>query len=733
LLGVDCAHSAAMKGIHNFSQKPVLLTVAVLLFCASPEVHAAASGEAESDETESSAIENNTSSEVVTYDATFFARYQPNTALEMVRRLPGFQIDDGDDKRGFGAASGNILINDRYPSAKQETASRILERIPASQVERIDLIRGRVRDIDLRSQSTVASIILRDDIPATARWDMALRKTYSLTPLTVRGSVSVSDTWKSLEYNAGLVYRRFRSGEYGSKDVFDPAGVLLEARLEDDLRVGAMSFANISLQSWIGQTLVSGNTRFGGTDYSETLESIAAPIAPGAQSDDFIVDVGNEKEFEIGLDAERHFGSDLITKAIFLYLREDEDETSTQDRFDSDGALQITRFADTNIVQTEAISRLELDWSGWQDHSVGFNIEAARNVIDAALQQTIDTGSGPIMVPVPGGNTRVEEDRIEFLLDDTWFLKQFEIGIGVGGESSTIRQTGDATNKRSFTFIKPSLSVTYSPTQKRQSRFRVLREVSQLDFLDFVSSTVFEDDDLALGNPDLEPESTWIAELSEERRFGDLGVVRVTLFYNWISEVEDLLPLEAPPPSNELFEVPGNIGSGERWGAMLETTFPLDRLGLAGARLDIEARLQDSRVTDPVTGADRVLSGEGGVSKPLSLTNQNRYAFAVDFRQDFEAARIAWGWDIRKRGNRFEFKVDEFVEHEDGVEANVFVETTRWWGLKIRLDGQNLLDFRQLRQRSIFTGERDLSPLDVDEIRDRTDGVRIQLSFAGSF
>jgi hypothetical protein len=712
-----------MKRIHNFSQNPALLTVAVLLFCASPVIYAAASDQ----------TEIQTSSEVVAYDATFFARYQPNTALEMVRRLPGFQVDDGDDKRGFGAASGNILINDRYPSAKQETASRILERIPASQVERIDVIRGRVRDIDLRSQSTVASIILRDDIPATARWDMALRKTYSLTPLTARGSISVSDTWKSLEYNAGLVYRRFRSGEFGSKDVFDPAGVLLEARLEDDVRVGEMSFANISLQSWIGQTLVSANTRFGGVDYSETLESVAAPIAPGDQSDDFIVDAGKENEFEIGIDAERHFGSELIAKAIFLYLREDEDETSTQDRFDSAGVPEFTRFADANIVQTEAISRLELDWSGWQNHSVGFNIEAARNVIDAALQQTIDTGSGPIMVPVPGGNTRVEEDRVEFLLDDTWFLSQFEIGIGIGGESSTIRQTGDATNKRSFTFIKPSVSVTYSPTQKRQSRFRVLREVSQLDFSDFVSSTVFEDDDLALGNPDLEPESTWIAELSEERRFGDLGVVRVTLFYNWISEVEDLLPLEAPPPSNELFEVPGNIGSGERWGAMLETTFPLDRLGLAGARLDIEARLQDSRVTDPVTGADRVLSGEGGVSKPLSLTNQNRYAFAVDFRQDFEAARIAWGWDIRKRGNRFEFKVDEFVEHEDGVEANIFVETTRWWGLKIRLDGQNLLDFRQLRDRSIFTGERDLSPLDVDEIRDRTDGVRVQLSLAGSF
>ena len=699
------------------------LTLATVLFCISSVIYA----------DELSEPEKETSAEVVAYDASFFARYQPNTALEMVRRLPGFQVDDGADKRGFGAASGNILINDRYPSAKQETASRILERIPASQVERIDLIRGRVRDIDLRSQSTVASIILRDDIPATARWDMGVRKTYSLTPLTVRGSVSVSDTWKSLEYNAGLVYRRFRSGEGGTEDIYDPAGELLEARLEGDLREGEMSFANISVQSWLGQTLITANTRFGGVDFTETLDSVATADAPNAQSDDFIVDAGNDKEFEIGVDAERRFGSNLIGKGILLYLREDEDQTSTQNRIDSSGAPEFTRFADAGIVQTEAISRLELDWTGWENHSVGFNIEAARNVIDAALLQTVDTGSGPVMVPVPGGNTRVQEERIDVLLEDTWFRKRLEIGIGIGGESSTIKQTGDAMSKRSFTFLKPNISVTYSPTQERQTRFRIAREVSQLDFSDFVSSTVFEDDDLALGNPNLEPESTWVAELSEERRFGDLGVVRVNLFYNWISEVEDLLPLKVLSPSDELFEVPGNIGSGERWGVRLEATLPLDRLGITGARLDIEARLQDSRVTDPVTGADRVLSGEGNVNKPLSLNNENQYAFAVDFRQDFEVARFAWGWNFRKRGNRFEFKVNELVEYEDGVEANVFVETTRWLGLKIRLDGQNLADFDQLRDRLVFTGERDLSPLEVIEDRNRTDGVRIQLSLAGSF
>ncbi|MCH8867547.1 MAG: TonB-dependent receptor [Proteobacteria bacterium] len=671
--------------------------------------------------------------DVVAYDAEFFALYHPVTALEMVRRLPGFQLDDGEDKRGFGAASGNVLINDRYPSAKQDTASTILERIPASQVERIDLIRGRVRGIDLRSQSSVISVILREDIPATVRWDLATRKTFDLSPLTVRGSVSLSDTWKSLEYNAGLVYRRFRSSESGVEDIYDPSGTLLEARLEDDLRRGDLSNVNLNMLTWIGETLITVNTRFGTFEFEESLNSVVAPEAPDPQSDDFFVDTGDEQEFEIGADAERNFGSNLLAKAIFIYTREEEDGTSTQNRVDSAGALEFIRFADSNIVQSEGISRLEFDWAGWEDHAINFDIEVARNVIDAELVQTLDTGSGPVIVPVPGANTRVEENRFEFLLGDTWYRGALEIGYSIGGESSTISQSGDATNKRSFTFLKPNLSVAYSPTQERQTRLRLGREVSQLDFSDFVSSTVFQDDDLALGNPDLSPESTWVAELSEERRLGELGVFKITLFYHWITDVEDLLPARIPPPIDALSEVPGNIGSGERWGALLETTIPLDRLGLTGARLDIEARLQDSSVTDPVTGEDRVLSGEGDVRKPLSLDNENRYAFAVDFRQDLEVARFAWGWNLRKRGNRFEFKVDELVEHEDGLEVNVFVETTRWWGLKIRFDALNLADFHQFRYRDIYTDERELSPLDRIEIRDRTDGVRVRLTLAGSF
>lgn len=665
--------------------------------------------------------------EIVTFAADFFARYRPNTALEMVSQVPGFLIDDGADKRGFNAAAGNILINDRYPSAKQDRPSNILERIPANQVERIELIRGQGKGIDLRGQQVVANVILRDDIPASGRWDLAIRKTADQSPLTVRGAVSVSDAWRSIEYNAGAQYRRFRSGESGTEEIADPGGDLLEIRNRQSFLQGDEGNLNVNLLTWVGEFTASFNAQVGFEDRIDELSAVGAPQAPGSRSDDFFVDDDERKQLELGTDIERNFHNTLLARGILLYTRQEDDRKSSQRRLDSAGVETLFRVAASNVVQTESIARIELYWARTPNHAVNINAEGVRNVIDGSLTQTVDTGSGPIDVPVPGANTRVQEDRFDALVNGTSYKDEFEIAYGMGAEASTISQSGDAESDRSFFFLKPQFYVSYSPSLGRQTRVRFAREVSQLDFSDFVSSTVFQDDDLALGNPDLEPESTWVAELSEERRFGELGVVRATLFHHWISDVQDLLPVTPE------FEVPGNIGAGRRWGLELDATLPLDAVGLGGARLDIEARLQDSVVRDPVDGDDRVLSGEEAVGKPLLLEVENRYAFAVDFRQDLEGKQFAWGWDIRKRGDRYAFRVNELVRYEDGIELNVFAETTRWLGLRIRVEGANLLDFEQVRDRTLYVDERNLSPIDVIELRNITDGRRVIVSMSGTF
>ncbi len=275
----------------------------------------------------------------------------------------------------------------------------------------------------------------------------------------------------------------------------------------------------------------------------------------------------------------------------------------------------------------------------------------------------------------------------------------------------------------------------YSPNTVLQMRLRVAREVSQLNFNDFISTSVFEDDDLALGNTELIPETTWVAELSHERRFGELGVVTLTAFYHWISNLQDLLPLTSE------FEVPGNIGNAKRWGFELESTIPLEWLSLAGSRLDVKARWQDSSVTDPVTGETRVLSGKAGLGASTVIlfrddTDEFEYIFDIAYRQDFNSARVAWGWDVAERGKRILYKVNELdIVDESDVEFNAFLETTRWWDIKVRVEAQNILNLSETRDRTIFANTRNISLSDVErrEVSARDKGFRLFLIFSGTF
>ena len=67
------------------------------------------------------------------------------------------------------------------------------------------------------------------------------------------------------------------------------------------------------------------------------------------------------------------------------------------------------------------------------------------------------------------------------------------------------------------------------------------------------------------------------------------------------------------------------------------------------------------------------------------------------------------------------------------MDVEAFVETTRYFGVKMQLTVQNLLDRRFLRDRTVFDGPRSTSPVAFREIRDLRRGRSVLLSISGSF
>ena len=109
--------------------------------------------------------------EVQVFEPAYFARYSPNTAQDMVNQVPGFSIQEGQSVRGFGGAAGNVLINGERPSTKTGLGA-LLGRIPAGSVIRIELVTGQSATLDMRGQTKVVNVIVRED--ALALWSNRL-------------------------------------------------------------------------------------------------------------------------------------------------------------------------------------------------------------------------------------------------------------------------------------------------------------------------------------------------------------------------------------------------------------------------------------------------------------------------------------------------------------------------------------------------------------------------------
>jgi hypothetical protein len=678
-----------------------------------------------------------TRDERVNFASGFFEQYQPDTALDMVQQIPGFQLDDGDNLRGFGGAAGNILIDGRRPSTKQDVLSAILTRIPARHVERIELIRGNAGAADLQGQSVVANIILHKDAPAAIRWRAGFRRNFNNPQFGPEAGISLSDRWRQIDYNAGFSAELNPRSYKGPERIYNSTGGQIEQRDDNNFRDSNAAEVNLNANTLFDATEVRLNTRLAVANQDGLTTSVRVPLtSTSTRHDELFGDDQRTQALEFGLDAERPLSSDITGKIIWLgYARNNTRESDQRSVDAASGKTTFYREAKTDTRTRENIGRIELDWSGWADHSVQANLELAYNLVDGTQRQFEDRGAGPLAVDVPGANTRVDELRWDALLLDSWTHETITLNYGLGIERSTISSEGDDNRKRSFNYLKPQAQLVWALDPQHQLSMRIAREVAQLDFNEFISSSVFEDDDLALGNTNLRPERTWISELGAEKRFGQLGVVSVTAFYHAITDVQDLMPLTPE------FEVPGNIGNGHRLGLEIESTIPLEWTGLTGARLDVKVRWQDSSVTDPVTGQDRVLSGKTGFGGPTIIpfrdeTDEYEYVYDVAYRQDFNTTRVAWGWDFAERGERVLFKVNELdIIDESDLELNAFVETTRWADIKVRVEGQNILNLAEERNRTIFIDTRNLALTGIErrEWRAREKGFRLFLILTGSF
>jgi len=565
----------------------------------------------------------------------------------MVNRVPGFSIDNGSGARGFEGAVGNVLINNNRPASKNDSGSNVLGRTLANQVERIELIRGGAPGIDMQGYSVVVNVILKttDSRQSILTWNAMLFEgghdiyggSYQFTQKKGDRSwgVTLSDGMGSSDSNGvGRSIRRNAAGD-----------VIRDERYENDGWGGGQSIRGNYTGPVFGGKL-EGTARYGLNDYQNWTQ-LSSPTS--LRRSDYAEDGDSG---ELGLTWTRTLNPRWTLETRLIHEFSTFDSVSGSNETLNGTAAPEQQFK-SNGDSSESILRALVRHERSPALTIEAGAEIAYNMLDVNQAFTV----GGVDVPLPSASVKVEETRGEAFSKATWRINpKLTLEGGVRLEASTISQSGDADQEKSFFFAKPRLLATWTPMADNQLRFRFERELGQLDFGDFAASAELDDGTVFGGNVDLEPEQRWISELSYERRFWGEGVVSIGYRHDRIIDVIDRLPLPGG------LSATGNIGDGTLDQLSLNVVVPLDKVGISGARFTFRNDWNKTSVTDPTTGEDRRISGV----RPSQAN--------VGFQQDITSWKTQWGINWLPRLGQATYDPDQTFAWRGADYLEAFVE-----------------------------------------------------------
>lgn len=649
------------------------------------------------------------------YTPADFARYAPNNAYDMLIQVPSFQIRDNENLRGLGQATGNVLFNGERPSNKADDMYTQLSRIPASNVERIEIVDGATLDIPGLS-GQVANIVYRADaFSGQFSWRPEFRAHYT-DPLLTRADVSVRGRTGTIEYEVALNNDdSARSGAGGPTLIYDGARNIIERRKD----IWNTHYDTPKLSGRITWDPAGDTVANLGGHYQRKYDRYYEDgVRTGPGLPDRIRTVYENADswnYEVSGDYQFGFGPG---KLKLIGLRRFSHEPYRQEIVTTPGGGIATgdRFAQTGDIG-ETIGRGEYQWKmfggDWQ-----LSGEAAFNTLDNVASIAVLGPTGEwIDQPFEGGTGGVSEDRYEGLLSfGRKLTDKLNFQIIAGAEHSTITQTGMNGLTRSFFRPKGSVSLAWTPSPDFDVSVKLRRRVLQLSFYDFLARAFLNDGNQNESNNDLRPQQDWTYEAEINKKFGAWGSTKVILIYRDVEDRVDVIPIGTNG------EAVGNIAKAKAGAIDWTATINLDPAGIKGMRLEPRMLLQKSSLRDPFTGEKRQWNGFTDTVMSLGL------------RHDIPASDWAWGGDVEYAHYQPNYRRTQVDKVWEGpVWASVFVEHKDVLGLTVRASVRNIANARSKRDRTAYTGVRGESPVSFIEERDRLIGPIFSFSVRGKF
>ena len=657
-----------------------------------------------------------TTTGITPYNADFFTQYSPRSALDIVARVPGFQLNEGNsDIRGFAGAAGNVVFNGARPSSKSESLSTILTRIPASRVIRVEVGPGSLYGSEYAGKSQVLNIILSAAGGFDATVTTSLRTLYvgDVIP-NLAGTATLKRGSSTFNIAAGTANED--QADEGTDKVTNPnTGVLLEKRRKANRYRPSNPYVS---GSWALEHAPDRSIHLNGR-YSHFTEDFAQinKVYPaiGPERNDRLFQLADSPAFEIGGDITRPMDGGAFKVVGLVNRRKRENLDTVLNRVGDDVLGGDEQGLDLKTGETLG----RVSWTRADLFGLSFEMgaEAALNTLDAALTLSeFDEDGNKTQVELPIDNATVEEKRAEFYFKvGRRFSDTLRVDGGLNYEFSDLAVRGDTSADRVLKFLKPSLTVDWKPGGGWHTQASIRRTVAQLDFFDFISSAQLSDNTVNGGNANLQPQRAWEVRATVDRPLFKTGLVKLDVGYDHISMLQDRILTE------EGFDAPGNIGTGKRLFANLSVDAPLDRFGLKGVRAKFNGVLQRTRVLDPISDEVRDFTGYFPT-----------WEWYVEVRRD--AGRWAYGVDV---GGRDRFTIFRFNEEDINFNSapfgNAFVEFRPSRRTTLTLKANNIFSTHGIRDRMFSFPNRSFEGLDLREYRERNSHRTFQLTFKRTF
>lgn len=717
------------------------------------------SGEIEyRDRTESTAPE-------LVYDQEFFAKFEPVSVGDQLRRVPGvaFTSDIGESDapqlRGLGQGFTQVLVNGRPIPGAGNDRTVFVDRIPAEIIDRIEIVRSPSADIDSQGVGGTINIILKDGETLPPGVIARVGWTHDVESGEGRGNGSVSwsgrnqaqTTFWSLTADAqerfnqkyvveevfeedseGFAAERDRGGMGRSLVRFDdPQSSSAVERVEEDdmrdtrdlslngditfnfdddteLRVDAFYLSterDEHQDTWIfegdgsvgGLALDEPELEFQDADFDQTSGGIAGV---------FNTWLGNAGELQVEL--------------AYSAFRDE----GREDTFEEEPGNLVSR-EDNEADDDEWTGGISLkrQLPGWAEGMGLDGVEAkfgfSGKAKDRDYQLIVSDDLDDDDFTVSDGRFRYEERRLDAFAVFKWqFSDAVVLETGARAENTKTKQSytsaffeagelqettaGNADNDEFM--INPSAHLQWSLTDVDQLRFSVAKTVRRPSIDQLVPAFALEspgDEDVTIGNPDLDMETSVGFDLGYERRLGRRGVFGVNLFTRRISDLIALvntgdgvdgigLDPEDFPGGLYTFR---NIGDADVRGIEFDLSTPLDFVGLPETGVFANYTKLDSDRADPATGAD------------IYIDFQPTYVYNVGITQNIPAWEASAGLSYQKQGESRFVTFGEIESQLYDGNLELFLEKRFGDNMVVRLTGNNLLDSRSLQAEAGFDGD----------------------------